>query len=158
MSSGLVAIHSVCHRPTVTFKVSEKRAARAPQCYAKDSLGEKPGSHLDEQQAKEKAETLRRKKQERELKAAEAARKSFFEFWSRLSDSEREAFTREAICQADRTKRDGYTRMKAVGGVIFEQYTQIILQTIFCELVAQWQSRMMRRRGEGHLRISTILW
>ncbi len=80
------------------------------------------------------AKAVRAKQQERlrrqEAKSrqqADEARRPFQDFWSALGSSEQESFLTAALQQADRTKRDGYLRLKELGGPIFEQYRQLIL-------------------------------
>ena len=76
----------------------------------------------------EKNAQVREERKQSKLNAKEAARdREFRAFWSRLTEEQQVQFERDALARADRTKRDGYNRMKVVGGVIFEQYTRLIL-------------------------------
>ena len=76
----------------------------------------------------EKNAQVREERKQSKLNAKEGARdREFRAFWSRLSEEQQVQFERDALLRADRTKRDGYNRMKVVGGVIFEQYTRLIL-------------------------------
>ena len=52
-------------------------------------------------------------------------------FWEKLSASEQTAFEAAALRAADRTKRDGYRRAEAAGGLLREQYRQLILREQF---------------------------
>lgn len=71
----------------------------------------------------------RREKTERHK--AEAAEEPFRRFCQGLAENERDEFLAEALRSADRTKRDGDNRLKEMGGLVFEQYRQIILQYHF---------------------------
>lgn len=55
----------------------------------------------------------------------------FQAFWEGLGPHDREHFLQAAIKHADRTKRDGYLRLKDMGGVVFEQYRSLILRDYF---------------------------
>jgi hypothetical protein len=60
-----------------------------------------------------------------------AQERAFFAFWEGLTSSEQKAFEERSLAAADRTKRDGYLRLREIGGVVFEQYRRIILQDFF---------------------------
>ena len=61
----------------------------------------------------------------------------FMAFWSNLLEADRNAFEAEAIKLADPMKRDGYLRLKELGGLVFDQYKQVILRDHFQRSQAQ---------------------
>jgi hypothetical protein len=74
------------------------------------------------------------REQRRQAKAAaqaEQAAEPFQRFWRGLAAAEQEAFTTEALQRTDKTKRDGYFRLKDIGGVVFEQYCELIRREHF---------------------------
>ncbi len=82
-------------------------------------------------EANQKRLTRQRRQREREHHTAKRAEQPFNDFWSGLNSSSREEFLTEAIKHSDRTKRDGYLRLKELGGPAFEQYRRLILQDHF---------------------------
>ncbi|QEG37706.1 replication initiator protein A [Bythopirellula goksoeyrii] len=73
----------------------------------------------------------REQKDARERAVEAALDRKFRVFWSGLCESEKARFQDDALARADRTKRDGYLRAEKVGGVIFDQYCQLILRDHF---------------------------
>jgi hypothetical protein len=53
--------------------------------------------------------------------------RAFTAVWGRLPDAEKVAFEGAALAAATATKRDGYHRLRPVGGPVFEQYRRIVL-------------------------------
>lgn len=85
------------------------------------------GSNSRKEPERKSRETLRPKRSALE----NAAERAFLAFWKLLSESEQTAFEEQALASADRTKRDGYLRLRGVGGMVVEQYRQIILRDYF---------------------------
>jgi hypothetical protein len=85
------------------------------------------GSNSRKEPERKSRETLRPKRSAVE----NAAERAFLAFWKSLSESEQAAFEEQALASGDRTKRDGYLRLRVVGGIVFEQYRQIILRDHF---------------------------
>ncbi|MCB0325190.1 MAG: replication initiator protein A, partial [Bdellovibrionales bacterium] len=81
--------------------------------------------------AKRKREDRERRAKERVEQEAKLAEAPFAAFWSGLSEADKNGFMAEALQSADRTKRDGYMRLKELGGPVFEQYAQLILKDHF---------------------------
>ncbi|MEQ8849009.1 replication initiator protein A [Botrimarina sp.] len=81
--------------------------------------------------ANRKREAELRRVKQRELQNIKAAEAPFLAFWDNLSSQQQERYFAEAVAAADRTKRDGYQRLKEVGGPVFEQYRQLILKDHF---------------------------
>lgn len=87
-----------------------------------------------EAEARAKKQKQAERDRRRQVKAAaqaKAADAPFQEFWRGLAAEEQEAFTAEALRRTDKTKRDGYLRLKDVGGVVFEQYCELIRREHF---------------------------
>ena len=67
-----------------------------------------------------------------QVSAEERRRHEAFQaFWSKLDESNRADFEARALAATDQMKRDGYRRLKPVGGVLFEHYQQLILVELF---------------------------
>lgn len=81
--------------------------------------------------AERKRTARQRRQQERKQSETAAQDRPLEEFWNRLSDPERERYMSEALKRTDSTKRDGYHRLKEIGGPVFEQYCQLIRRDYF---------------------------
>ena len=108
---------------------------RSPEPYGLPRGFQTKAEATRKQQRAAEANQKRQQQQERqrriEQQAADKRAKPFNDFWGRLGPTEQEHFLTEALNRSDRTKRDGYIRLKEVGGPVFEQYRQLILQDHF---------------------------
>lgn len=84
--------------------------------------------------ARKQVHLQQRKHAERESKLQEteiARLEPFMDFWSGLDELARIDFEIRAVTAAAPLKREGYHRLKEVGGTAFEQYRQVILRDFF---------------------------
>ena len=79
--------------------------------------------------AQQRAEQAQR--EQRQQNAHMAQRQPFLEFWGELDGLARSEFEIRALTAAAPLKRNGYHRLRALGGPAFEQYRQIILQDYY---------------------------
>jgi hypothetical protein len=114
------------------FLVAGIRSAQPyalPRGFSTRAEGER--KRADAQAAKRRAAERAKRREGKANAEAKKADEPFQKFWIELSQAERDSFLAGALKDADRTKRDGYYRLKEVGGPVFEQYKQLILRDHF---------------------------
>ncbi|WP_425395421.1 replication initiator protein A [Aeoliella sp.] len=81
--------------------------------------------------ANRKREEQRRRKQHSEHQKIKEENAPFEEFWKGLSSIKQQEFLAEALISTDRTKKEGFSRLKTLGGPAYEHYRQMILKEHF---------------------------
>ena len=70
---------------------------------------------------------LQDREQAKASREVELRWRAFMAAWEPLPESEQHAFEQSALASASATKRDGYHRLRPLGGPVFEHYRRIVL-------------------------------